>query len=222
MQQMNIMPFSLIVPSNNSTSREDFEESWITEMPMGIPAQNYYPNIVQNIKERIDAGMTPVHIKDNLYRIIGATVVHYWYEIDGHIMLGSELTRRPQSLVVNFTAKDPKLTNNPPYASQLYAEILDNSQTPIRLVSDQSLSNEGLQIWKRLLKDGYQILVYDLTAPGSSRNIVSTEDDLLKYFKNNDPDFKKYQYVLLKPGEILAETISVFNTRRVRELAGIL
>jgi len=220
--------FSLICESIYPTSREDFVDTWLSEMPMGIPSQNYYPSLMHNIKERIDAGLTRENVKSNLYRIVGPSIVHYWYEENNHIILGSEMDRKPQALVVNFTAKDPDLSKTMPnlsgkyYASNLYLDIVNTSHTPIRLQSDQSLSDEGMKIWKRLLSNGHKIVVYDTISPGANREVVSDLDHLMKYFSHGDPNFKKYQYALVKSGEILAETISMFNTRRFRELAEIL
>jgi hypothetical protein len=191
-------------------------------MPMGTPPQQYYPNLVQNIRERLASGYSPEKVKPGLHRIIGSSVVHYWYGDEDTILLGVEMSRRPQALVVNFTAKDPRLAGKPPYASDLYLDVLDSSHTPVRLVSDQSLSDEGLDIWRRLLEGGHRILVYDVRQPGSERELVSDKSGLMRYFKHGDPDFKRYQYVLIPPGEVLAEVISMFNTRRMRELCGLL
>jgi hypothetical protein len=219
---MQELPFSLVSESTNPTSREDFTESWLEEMPMGIPPQQYYPNLVQNIRERIAAGYAPELVKPGLYRIVGQSVVYYWYGDGDIVELGVEMTRRPQALVVNFTAKDPRLAGKPPYASDLYLDVLDSSHMPVRLVSDQSLSDEGLSIWRRLLEGGHKILVYDNNEPGTGRQLVSDTDELLRYFKHGEPDFKRYQYALVPPGEVLAEVISMFNTRRLRELSGLL
>lgn len=215
-------PFSLVSESANPTSREDFTDSWLAEMPMGIPTRQYHPNLVQNIRERIAAGYTSELVKPGLYRIVGPSVVHYWYGTEDTVALGIEMTRKPQALVVNFTAKDPASMGKPPYASDLYLDVLDSSHTPVRMVSDQSLSDEGLGIWRRLLVGGHKILIYDNKMPGTGRQLVSDTDELLSYFKHGEPDFKRYQYALVPPGEVLAEVISMFNTRRLRELSGLL
>jgi hypothetical protein len=214
--------FELVSESTNPTSRDDFWESWLLEMPMGIATQNFYPTLVHNIQERIENGLKPELVKPGLYRLVGPQVVHYWYgDNENSIILGSELTRRPQALTVSFTGKDPALKNKPPYASDLYQEILASSGTPLRLMSDTALSDAGLKIWKRLLTNGCKILVYDRENPGQSRELVKTIKDLERYFAHGDPDFKRYQYVLVSNSEMLAETTAVFNTRRFRELAGL-
>jgi hypothetical protein len=214
--------FELVSESTNPTSRDDFWESWLLEMPVGIPTQDFYPNIVSNIKERIANGMKPELVKPGLYRMVGSQVVHYWFGTsEKPITLGLELTRRPQAITVNFTGKNRELKNKPPYASDLYLETLVSSHTPIRLMSDTALSDEGLKIWKRLLLGGGKILVYDRENPGQSRELIKNLDDLQRYFSHGEPDFKRYQYALVLNGEMQAESIGIFNTRRYRELAGL-
>jgi hypothetical protein len=45
-----------------------------------------------------------------------------------------------------------------------------------------------------------------------------TKEEMDNYFELDNTDFKRYQYVLSESGEMLAETRSYFNTRRMREL----
>lgn len=214
--------FSLTTQSINSTSRLDFQESWLSEMPMGHKSQDFYPYLLQAIQDRLDMGQTPNQIGDGLFRLVGVQLVYYWYQKESHILLGTELTRTPQALVVNFTAKSPTHQNQAPWASDLYMNILHDAQTPMRLMSDDSLTNEGLNIWKRLLAQGATIMVYDKHSPGKMYKVIDSLNDLLRYFAPGDPDFKRYQYVLTMNNLMLAEIKGYFNTRRMRELSGIL
>ena len=43
----------------------------------------------------------------------------------------------------------------------------------------------------------------------------------MKFFAHADSHFRRWRYVLSKPGLSLGETISFFNTRKYRELAGL-
>lgn len=191
-------------------------------MPMGGRSQDFYPYLIQAIQERLQMGQKPDHMGDNLFRIVGAQLVHYWYQAGDHILLGTELTKKPQTLVVNFTAKSPQHQNQPPWASDLYMRILQDGATPLRLMSDHSLTHEGLKIWKRLLGQDVTIMVYDTQNPGVTNKVITSTQELLKHFGDGDPDFKRYQYVLTLGNNMLAETRGLFNTRRMRELAGIL
>jgi hypothetical protein len=202
------------------TSRTDFNETWLTEMPRGLGSFEMYDMLVYNVKDRIKNGSTVLDLGNDLKKIDGTQVKYYWYEKNGTILLGAELSVKPQGLVVNSLAKKPKLQGEP-YATDLYDAILKDSNRSIKLLSDIDLSDEALKVWKRLLQQGHKISVYDRENPGQSFITIDNVQELLKYFKDDDTDHRRYQYVLSESGEVLAETRSYFNTRRMRELAGI-
>lgn len=203
-------------------SRNDFNESWLSEMPMGKPTPDAYKQIVYNIKERIEIGSKVQQLSSSLYKIAGQQLTYYWYELNDEIALGIELLNRPQVLVVNIVGKNPKLAGKPPFASDLYNIILNNNNLPIRIYSDVFLSDEGLGIWKRLFNNGHTISVYDNQNPGVTFKTFTSLNDFDQFFKHNDPSYKRYQYVLSEVGEVLAETRGFFHTRRYRELSGLL
>ena len=90
------------------------------------------------------------------------------------------------------------------------------------MISDNKLSDEGFNIWKRLLKDGHKISVYDKDSPGPSYTEIHSLDELEKYFKHSDPSYKRYTYVLSENIQSLLEIRSLFRLRRTRELSGTL
>jgi hypothetical protein len=200
------------------TGRTDFVETWLVEMPQGLGSFPTFDQLEYTIKDRIKSGSIPTEVNDTVRKILGKQVAYYWIEYDKEIALAVELQIRPQGLVVSVTGKNPRYTGKPPYASDLYKLILKDSGQSIRLFSDDSLSDEGYEIWKRLFNQGLKISVYDRVNPGKSFVTIDSEDDMNKYFKNDDTDFKRYQYVLSEVGEVLAETRSYFHTRRMREL----
>jgi hypothetical protein len=202
------------------TSRTDFNDTWLTEMPRGLGSFEMYDMLVYNINDRIKGGSSIEDLGNDLKKIDGLQVKYYWYEKNDTILLGAELSVKPQGLVVNSLAKKPKLQGEP-YATDLYDAILKDSNRSIKLLSDIDMSNEALKVWKRLLQRGHKISVYDRENPGQSFITIDNEQELLKYFKDDDTDYRRYQYVLSESGELLAETRSYFNTRRMRELAGI-
>jgi hypothetical protein len=202
------------------TSRTDFNETWLTEMPRGLGSFEMYDMLVYNINDRIRSGSSVVDLGSDLKKIDGLQVKYYWYEKNDTILLGAELSVKPQGLVVNSLAKNPKLQGEP-YATDLYDAILRDSNRSIKLLSDIDISDEALKVWKRLLQQGHKISVYDRENPGQSFITIDNVQELLKYFKDDDTDYRRYQYVLSESGEVLAETRSYFNTRRMRELAGI-
>lgn len=201
-----------------STSREDFTETWLMEMPMGIGSFSMYDMIEYNIRDRIRSGSKVIDLGNNLKKIDGEQTKYYWYEDDGKIQLGVELSVRPQGLVVNALGKNPKIRRNPPYASDLYNAILNDSNRSIKLLSDTQISDEAYDLWKRLFKLGHNITVYDRERPGQTMQTFNSVDDMRRFFAYDNEVYKRYQYVLSESGEMLAETRSYFNTRRMREL----
>jgi hypothetical protein len=203
------------------SSRSDFVESWLVEMPQGIGSFQLYDMIEYNIKDRIKSGSPVVVLGNGLNKIAGQQVQYYWYEKNGVILLGAELGVTPQGLVVSGLGKNPK-SRGFPYASDLYDAILKDSNRAIKLISDVDMSDEAFKVWSRLLTMGHKISVYDGKSPGQTFKTIDSVDELASYFKDDNTDYRRYQYVLSESGEMLAETRSYFNTRRMRELSGLL
>lgn len=203
------------------TSRTNFKNTWLVEMPMGLNQPNMYETLIKYIRERIENGSTVIDLPNNLYKIQGRQVVYYWYEINHIIILAIELRIESEGLVVNFISKNPNYKGKPPYASDLYNAILDDNNRSIRIISDTQLIDEGYAIWKKLLKLGNKISVYNKANPGQTFTTLNTVEDMDNFFKHDNRDYKQYQFVLSESGEMLAETKSLFNTRRYRELAGL-
>ena len=171
-----------------------------------------------NIKDRINSGSKVIPLSNKLNKIEGQQVIYYWYEKNRNILLGVELSVKPQGLVVSGLAKNPKF-KGPPYASDLYDAILNDSNRSIRLFSDIDMSDEAFKVWARMLEMGHKISVYNNKNPGRSFKTITSVDELRSFFRSDDTDFQDYQYVLSESGEVLAETRSYFNTRRMRELS---
>jgi hypothetical protein len=201
-----------------TTSRTDFNETWLTEMPMGIGSFHIYDMVEYNIKDRIRSGSKVIDLGNNLKKIDGKQTKYYWYESNGRIDLGVELSVRPQGLVVNALGKNPKLKGHAPYASDLYDSILKDNNRSIKLLSDTQISDDAYELWKRLFKLGHTITIYDSERPGQTMQTFDSVDEMRKFFAYDNTLYKRYQYVLSESGEMLAETRSYFNTRRLREL----
>jgi len=203
-----------------TTNRTDFNETWLAEMPRGLGTFPMYATVKYSIRDRIKSGSPVIDLGNSLKKIQGQQVVYYWYEKDGNILLGAVLDIRPQGLVVSALGKLPDFIG-PPYASDLYDAILNDSNRSIKLISDIDLSEDAFKLWSRLVDMGHSVSVFDRTNPGQSFTTIKNADDLKTYFAHDDTDFRKYQYVLSESTEMLAEVRSYFNTRRMRELAGI-
>lgn len=209
-----------------TTSRTDFNETWLMETPEGQGSFETFDALEYNIRDRIKSGSPVITLSKGLFKIDGPQVKYYWYESNGRydyddrILLGAELFVRPQGLVVNLVGKSLLLGHTRPYASDLYLAILRDNDKSL-LFSDTQMSNDGLKLWKRLVSQGYPVSVYDRDEPGKSFQTFSTPEELDAFFKQDDREFRRYQYVLSPPGEALAETRSHFHTRRYRELVGL-
>lgn len=200
-------------------SREDFNKTWLTEMPSGLGSITTFDAIEYNINDMLSNNVNPINITNNLKKIELSQTIYYWYEtVDGEIVLGVELEKKPQGLVVRLTGKNPKYKGKMPYASNLYSDILkDNKNLSLRLFSDITLSDEGKAIWDRLFDMGLNVSVYDIEYPGKTFKTFKTKQEMNTYFANDDSDYERYQYVLSEIGAMLAETRSFFNIRRFRE-----
>ena len=214
---------SIKTDSNNTSTRSDFINSWLFEMPIRKNQGNIHPTISYNIKDIISTGVKPKIISNNLYKIELTNTIYYWYGSFDNVILGVELSKKPQSLVVNMISKDPTYTGKFPYASDLYDAILKDNNYSLCITSDEYLSDEGFGIWQRLFNKGHVISVYNTTdTPGQSRTTFKSQDEMNQYFGDNE-SFKNYRFVISESvPEKMSETRAFFNTRRMRELADIL
>ena len=205
-------------------SRLDFVTTWLFESPEGIGNFELADTVEYAIKDRIKNGIIPTELGNGLRKIEGQQTVMYWFEKDNKILLAAEFSIKPQALIVNMIGKFNK--GQPPYASDLYNAVLQDrksiagSVNSIRVMSDTTLSNDGLEIWKRLLQQGHKISVYDANHPGQTFKQLETVDELITFFKDDNRSYRRWQYVLSEAGPPYAETRSFFNTRRMRELTG--
>lgn len=200
-------------------SRTEFIESWLMEMPELTDNLEAYDILSWTIKDRISGGETPTEVKPGIYKL-GNQIVLYWIGPPTRVDLAIELAQKAQSMVINLTGKNPQLRHKSPHATDLYTVILDDNQTSL-IISDASLSEAGAAIWKRLVQMGYYVTVYNTEKPGHSRQTFKSPQELDAFLARDDSDYKKWRFVLSKPGMQIGETVSAFNTRRYRELAGM-
>lgn len=196
--------------------RRDFIESWLNEQPQ----RTGNINPIELLRQGIDGllSISPKVVTNNVFSVSSGNLYYYWIEDNNEVVLGSELTLRPHAFYLSYTAKDPRYKGKPPYASQLYAAILDSSEHPIRLYSDDRLSDEGFGIWKKMVELGYSVGAYDKNNPGSSFQSIDSQEELAQFF-GSTPNYRNYQYVL---SETLGRATSRarFMTRRYNELCG--
>lgn len=199
-----------------TTSRTDFNETWLSEMPSRLGNFGETFSVLRNsITEWIAEGYKPEKVTNNLYRLSGENIMYFWYQDNTDIVLALEIEKRPQGLAVSTVGKNPKYTGKAPYATDLYKEVL--SLVPYSLLfSDSQLSDDGIELWKNLTMDSsYKVSVYNVKDPGKTFLTIDSNEELEKYL---GPEYYNYRFVLSKKGKSLAETRSFFNIRRYREL----
>jgi len=202
------------------TSRTDFVDTWLAEMPSGLGSFETYDALEYSIKDLLKNKANKQQVSQDFFKIDLNSSVYYWFEKNNQILLGVQLDKQPQGLVVSLTGKNPVKQGMPPYASDMYALILKDNDKNIRILSDTQLSDEGYNIWKTLLSKGFKVSVYDRAEPGKTFQTFDTIDQMNNYFQDDDTDYERYQFVLSEQKNI-AECRSFFNTRRYRELAGL-
>jgi hypothetical protein len=209
---------------DNIDIRTNFITTFLVELPEKVLVGDSYNIIVNDINGLISDNTYPtIKVKDNLYKIEGSQIIYYWYGTPDSIFLSVELEKRPQALVVRHVGKNPTLKNKPPFASDLYNEILNDQKSPIRLMSDDKLSDEGYNIWKKLFLAGHQIGVYNKKNPGHTFQKLSSQEEMDNFFGINksvkDPlVYKNYQYVILESRGLSSEAKIFFSNRRIWEI----
>ncbi len=198
--------------------RRDFYESWIVESPQRIYARNDFITLLDNLTAFMEVYQSQL-ISSNLYFLEGKDLCYVYYKTNDNITAIVELKKTPLNLTVVNVAKESTYQNFLPYMSDIYKEILTIANNKsLRFTSDDMITDKGLNIWKKLMNDGYTVSVYEPTSPGRTLTKISTVDDLEKYLGDNT--YKKYRFVLSENYENwFGYVVERFMTRRVMELS---
>jgi len=195
--------------------RKNFVNTFLAEMPEGIGNTELADKIEYFIKD-YKKEYPVIQLPSGVKKIVGQQVMFYWIEDQyGQMLIGAELEKSPFAAIVREVGKFKK--GRPPYASDLYAAILIDLHGSLRLTSDTQLSDEGQAIWKRLVTSGFKISVYDSNNPGSSFTQITTPDELDKFYKYDDRNYRRWQYVISESTHGV-EVKHLFEIRRFREL----
>jgi hypothetical protein len=190
-------------------------------MPMGTGSAATYDGLLKVVKEFITYGIKPKKINGNLFSIKSDDKLIYWYGDEDKFDIIVELIITADTYIVSLLGKNPDLKGKVPFASSLYADILRDAQHGIVIMSDELLSDEGQDLWKKLISLGHKVSIFDATKPGLSFDTVSKPEDLDAYLKHGDADFKKYRYVLSEDSAVFAKIKSAFIRRKIYEQAGV-
>lgn len=204
----------------STDTRDNFETTWLVEMPMSVGNISVFAQLVSNIKEKINLNYTVITISNDLYKINGLTSLLYWYQFNDEIILAIELEKAPQGLLVSLVGKNEKFKNKPPFAYNLYDAILKDQKEPIKLLNDDKLSDDGYKLWQKLFNLGHKITVYDGTNPTKTFKTFDSSEDFDNYFGNKD--MQRYRFVLTESGSILGDLVSLFEIYYFKKLSGLI
>jgi len=202
-------------------SRKIFYESWIKEAPQRTQPRNDLSAITRSITE-FSEYYEEEQLSNGLYKLATADKLFIYGKSNNTVIIAVEFEIMGQNLSVVASAKSPDISRQAPYMSEIYLTALQVAKSKsIRFESDKTLTDAGFQVWARLLTAGHPISVYDTTSPGQSLTTINTVDDLRRFW-GNEPDFRRYKFILSEDKKHWLDTVySPFSTRRLRELADI-
>lgn len=198
-------------------SRQEFIESWLQEQPERLQVSNPFEQLVIEIRER-EAIRPHVDLGKGLRANIGNQVGYFWMEDNGRPVIAMQVDIQPQSIIVNMVGKDEDYRGSPPFAADLYSAVMTSQGKSLR--SDTHLSDAGLATWKRFVRDGRTVSVYDKENPGKTFKTFQSEQELTQFMGGMSS--RRYTFVLSEGLDMLDNTQSWFATRRLREHAGTL
>ena len=205
------------------TDRTLFNETWLFEMPFGTGSfQEFnWPNFKYQLMDVINNPNAQIEIiSPGFKKIQFKETAYFWIENEaGEILIGVFLSKNPYGWAVSMSGKNPAYIKQPPFASDLHDKVLHNIQGSICLLSDIDLSDEGYNIWKRLLQAGHCISVYNEKEPGKTFKNLMSKEDMEEYFSKTDRNYKQYRYVISESHDIM-ETKTLFFIRDQRERRG--
>jgi hypothetical protein len=205
-----------------SDSRGNFNDTWLLEMPSGAGTFETFDTLEYSIKDFLKHGIKPVDLGNGLKKIVSDDKYFYWFDKFDDIVLAVELYKKAEGLVVSLVGKNRKYKGKQPHASQLYSAILKDTDKSLRILSDTQLSDEGFSLWKKMLALGHKISVYDNKDPGKTFKSFEIEKEMEQYFKDDDTDFLRYQYILSENVLDYCTVRASFRLRLHREKSNIL
>jgi hypothetical protein len=171
-----------------------FHKLFLTEMPVKLNGSNDFGAQLEMIRENLLYNPQVTNVAPDVYKTENGTQITYWYgdQYAKTVQLIVDVNVHGNFVKVELTSKNPSIpTGNPPYASDLYTIIKDDSKNKnLVLTSDQFLSDEGA----RLLSTGHHIGVYDTKSNRYVLTSVENAGQLSQYI--GDFPMAKYIFVI--------------------------
>jgi hypothetical protein len=208
---------------NDDNTRWHFYESWISEMPQKLPPRYDFDLLLSELKDFLSRNEEQV-VYNNIFYAQSENFLYVYGKVNDTISIISYLEKHRQSAFVLNTQKNNLFLKIPPSSVDIYIAALEVTK-PLSLVftSDNKMTENGLSIWKRLLKLGKHISVYDTTIKsrvGKTLIPISNEKDLEKYFGDN-LQHGNFRYVLSENIQNYNNQVNDrFMMRRICESSG--
>lgn len=189
-----------------SSFHDRFTREWLFESPLstGHSAYNPYPDLLAAIQTNVRSGNTPRDIGNGLRKLEANNQATYWLDNGESVEIIAQFEKAENGLYVELVGKRP---GSSVYASDFYEMVLLDSG---RLIfSGDLISDQGLGIWKQLLKNGRKLFVYDTSDPSNNKTL-DDEEELESY--TND---RRYRFVLsesVKQHSIVTTSFDLLRT----------
>ncbi|CAB4129584.1 hypothetical protein UFOVP116_47 [uncultured Caudovirales phage] len=186
------------------------------EIPQRVNGGNPYSAISQAIDVTLEYDPTIKSLGNSVYQAGD----YFWSgSADAQVKQISVATSLVGDILkVNAIGKDPALTNQPPYAIDLYLTISCTLKHGIKFGSDQILSDSGFELWKRIFDSGHNLLIYNAAQEKYEPIVLKTAEDLKQYF-SGDQSAMDYQYVIAE-GAGMGNLRGSFQIMEWKRLAG--
>jgi hypothetical protein len=199
-----------------------FKKSFLSESPKNIGKGHGYMCqwLSKIIHEFLDNGYAQIAVTNNCFKMETKIEVYYWIVNEqNEIILATTLEKSPFAVIVRALGKDERYVHRAPFAYELFEIIINDTKSPLRLMSDESITIDGYKNWEKLFDLGYKIFVYnnEPNAGQSMQQIKSKEE--MNSFYSTEGEYSNWQYVISESVN-LDYVIGPFGLRRLRELSG--
>jgi len=175
-----------------------FYETFLAEMPQRANGANPFNAQLEMIRINLQYGADVIKVTDNLYKQVDSPRSVYWMGTedasDVSMIVDTEVHANFRKVML--TSKNPSIPpGSPPYATDMYLEIRDDSKTKgLAFSSDETMSAQGERLWKNLVKRGYHISVFDNSKDQFVLTPIESGHDLDEYLGGEDK--KRFVFIL--------------------------
>lgn len=210
---------------NSDNTRWHFYESWLQEMPQRFIKRYDFPALLSELQDFLTRNKEQ-KINKSLYMAESEMFLYVYGNVDNEISIITYMEKSPQAVKILNTQKNEVFKKISPSATDLYLAALAVVQPrSLMFTSDNKMTDRGLSIWKKLLKMGKHISVYDVGDKSrSGKTLIPIPNDqpekLDQYFRD-DLTGQHYRYVLSESTYNFNNYVyDRFMMRRICESAG--